>query len=342
MTVVKSHPYYRFDRVMSYNAAYTMVCGGRGIGKTFGAQVLATRASIRKGELFIYLRRYKEELKLAKLTFFAEYTKKFPNHDFRVAGTEGQWAPAKTRDQKKREWHTLCYFIALSTAQSVKSVAFNKVTLILFDEFILEKSATHYLPDEANIFNNFYATVDRWQDKTRVLFLANAVTIMNPYFTAYDIVPNKANDIVVKRGGFLVAHFPDSEAFKASVNDTRFGNFIAGSEYADYAVGNVFHDNHEHLVKLKESTSKYMFTLVCHNGSFSVWRSKDPQEFFIQSRLPGQQLKFTLVPEKMQEDIPLMTFSDTPLKVLRTAFRSGNVLFDKPSTRNTFTDIFTR
>lgn len=33
------------------------------------------------------------------------------------------------------------------------------------------------------MFNNFYDTVDRNKDKTRVLFIGNAISEVNPYFS---------------------------------------------------------------------------------------------------------------------------------------------------------------
>src|SRR3954471_4581510 len=108
------------------------------------------------------------------MTFFADIEAMFPDHDFRVMGYEAHMSPVKDRDQKKREWQVIGYFIALSTAQSVKSTAFPKVTKIIFDEFIAEKGATQYLTDEVTRLLNFYMTVDRGQDKTVVFMLSNA------------------------------------------------------------------------------------------------------------------------------------------------------------------------
>jgi len=44
----------------------------------------------------------------------------------------------------------------------------------------------------------------------------------------------------------------------------------------------------------------------------------------------------------MDETKQLLTFSDSTLSILRTAFKQGRVWFDEPGTRNTFIDIFTR
>lgn len=336
------HPYYNYSRVLSCNGVYNFVVGGRGLGKTYGAKRKAIRDALRKGDQFIYLRRYRTELGTARGTFFADIEHEFPDYDFRVNGYLAEAAPVDTREDKKRRWQTIGFFVALSTAQTQKSVAFPRVKTIIFDEFIIENGALHYLQDETTIFNNFYSTVDRWTDKTRAFFLANSVSIMNPYFLKYEIRPDEGKDLVIRDNGFIVAHFPDAENFQSSVYETKFGRFIAGTEYAQYAVGNTFSDNHDGLIEDKTAHSKYRFSLETANGTFSVWIDQRNNEYFIQEKLPGSQLMFTMLPERMADGKVLMRYTDPPLAHLRSAFNMARISFDKPSTRNTFAEIFKR
>lgn len=334
--------FYNYDKLYSFNAVYNFCVGGRGLGKTFGAKEKGIKAAIKKGDQFIYLRRYKEELKAAKATFFADIEYKFPDWEFKIIGNTAVVSHISSKGEVKRKWAVIGYFIALSQAQNQKSVSFPKVKLIIFDEFIIEKGAIHYLPNEDIVFNNFFSTVDRYKDKTKVLFLANSVSIMNPYFLAYEIVPDEENEFVVKYDGFVCAHFPNAEDFQSGVYETRFGRFIQGTEYAEYAVANTFTDNNDTLLKLKDGNARYIFTLECKTGMFSVWHNVRKDEYFIQEKLPKDQVIFTMLSERMDSHKVLMTFTDRPLAYLRSAFRGGRVVFDKPKTRNTFTEIFKR
>lgn len=340
----KKHPYYNFNRILGYTAAFWFfIVGGRGLGKTYGAKKKAIKDFIRKGEQFIYLRRFKPELAAARATFFADIAHEFPDWDFRIHGNIAQGAPKKTQGEEKRTWADMGFFIALSTAQSQKSVAFPRVTKIIFDEFILEKTNTQYLPNEATVFLNFYSTVDRYQDKTKVFFLANSVSIMNPYFLEYDIRPDDSKDqFIVAFDGYIVCHFPDAENFSASVFETQFGRFIQKTDYAKYAVANEFSDNTDAMLGAKDPRARYTYSLETKNGWFSVWHNIFTGEYTIQEKRPKVELKFTLVPERMEAHKVLMTYSDKPLQSLRTAFRTARIIFDKPSTRNTFTEIFKR
>lgn len=350
---MKKHPWYDYSKLLSYNGVYNFVVGGRGIGKTYGAKKRVISKAIKDGHEFIYLRRYKTELAASRDTFFADVGEDFPNMEFRLHGNRAQMAESVDADKfeseteyrkakKAQSWKTVGYFIALSTAQNQKSVSYPNVRAIIYDEFIIEKGNIHYLPNEHIAFNNFFSTVDRYQDKTTVLFLANSVSIMNPYFTAYDIRPDEETEFVRKADGFIVVHFPDSAEFANSIYETKFGRFIEGTEYAEYAVGNQFDDNNDSLIMVKGHKARYQFTLECKNGSFSVWYSSDNNNFFVQEKLPGRQNVYTLLPERMSEGKTLMTVRDKPLEYLRSGFNNARVMFDRPATRNTFREIFKR
>lgn len=336
--------YYNFDKLFSYNGTFNFIIGARGVGKTYGAKRKAIIKYLRKSEQFIYLRRYKDELKKAKDTFFADIAHEFPDYDFRVNGYAAERATAATRgkENKDRDWEIIGYFISLSTAQSQKSVAFPRVTAIIFDEFIIEKGATHYLPNEAIAFQNFYATVDRWKDKTRVLFLANSVSIMNPYFLQYDIKPDTAGEISTYANGFIVCHFVDAKKFSEGVFKTKFGQFIKDTDYADYAVNSEFSDNHDQMLGLKPANAKYYCTMETKAGYFSVWIDYSGPYYWMQEKRPKKEIIWTILPENMDEGKTLVTYSDKVLSYMRSAFRNGNAWFDTPKSRNAFIEIFKR
>jgi len=364
-TRVKQFTYYDFAKIFSYNGTMNHVVGGRGIGKTYGMQKKVIKDAIRSigtvsqkfeakdgtikeefidtvNDQFIYLRRYKEELALAKATFFSAVHKEFPDWDFRVNGWEAQMCHVETRGMKPRPWITIGYFVALSVAQKFKSVAFPKVKTIIFDEYILESGMVHYLPNEATIFLNFYSTVDRYKDKTRVFFLANSVSITNPYFLEYNINPDQAdeNGFLRLHKGFMIFHFPDLDKFVSEVYETAFGRFIYGTEYADYAVGNQFSDNNKELIGMKGPRATYRFTLETRIGVFSVWYSPRRQEYFCQMKRPKDEIFVTLDPARMTEDKVLLNTNDKTIALLKTAYRHARVVFDYPATRNAFIDIF--
>lgn len=336
--------WYNWDKIASFNATFNFLVGQRGVGKTYGWKKKSIRAAIRKGEQFMYVRRYKEELKVSKDTFFADLVAKdeFPDWDFRTYGSVAQMAPAKTRDDKKRPWKTIGHFIALSTAQSIKSVAYPLVTNIGFDEFIIEKGTTHYISNEVHAFLNLYSTVDRNQDKTKVFFMANSVSIMNPYFLFWNITPDGAKEFTLLKDGDICVHFVEAKEFSEQVYQTKFGKLIQGTEFGDFAVGNEFSDNHDNLLDVKGASARYTYSIETKNGVFSVWVDWIAGKYYVQEKRPKQEIMFTLLTEQMSEGKVLLSYSDKMMQSLRTAFRNGNTMFDTAKSRNAFIQIFNR
>lgn len=338
------HSYYSFDKIFSFNGTLNFIVGDRGVGKTYGAKKKSIRNFLKNGEEFIYLRRFKDDLR-SRNTFFADVMVEFPDYDFRVNGLLGQCSPVDQRNNKKRQWKTMCYFVALSQAASMKSQPFPHVTMIVFDEFILERGMRRYLPDEYHAFLEFFNTVDRSKDKTKVLFLANAISINNPYFLELKIRPDQEQEYITRSYGtaknFVVCHFINASKFRDEVYATKFGQFISNTEYAKYAVESEFNDNTSNQVEWKPSTARYHFTIETHQGSFSVWYDSIGKGcWYMQEKLPKQQTVLTLIAHNVTQGKTLVTPRDKLLGYLRTAFRQGRVFFDYPQTRNSFIEIF--
>lgn len=328
--------YYDYKPILSRNGVYNMIVGGRGIGKSWGAKYRVVKRAISHGEEFVYIRRFDTHLKTSKASFFADIAFKFPGYQFKV---EGDYAYYAVDDgEKAAEWKKIGYFYALSKAQSIKSTAFPDVKTMIFDEFINEPGGA-YLPDEFVKFNNFYNTIDRFQDRVRVYFLANAVSIDNPYFRALGIHPDECGEWSRFMSGFVVVHFPESDAYKNSIKNSRFGRFIEGTEYEKYAVGNEFADAHHKLIGSKGSNAKYWFTLELRNGKFSVWQDMETGELFVYSKLPKVQVTYVVDPERVDRHARLLLRNDLRLKHLRQTFQRGLMVFDKPATRNTFLGV---
>ena len=363
----KVHPYYDFRKVDSIDALIKMICGGRGLGKTYGGKRKGIKNAVRSAKVirdnklnasrqFMYVRRTLEELKAAKQTFFSDIGEKFPDYDFRVNGNVGEAAKRVKRRpdesdsdfrkrNKDRKWFIICHFAALSVGQQRKSSVFELVTIMIFDEFIIESSSqTPYLKNEVEALINLYNTVDRYQDKTVIYMLANSVSIMNPYFTYFKIRPDQLPELSMHAGGNIIVHLPDSKDYQNSVFQTRFGKFIKDymPEYAAYAVGNEFKDAHDSLVGGKTPEARYKFTVETREGSFSVWYDISLGKYFVIAPRPGNERILTFVAANMGKGKILVNYAEPVIRSLRYAFNHGKVIFDEPATRNSFVTIFDR
>ena len=335
----KNFDYYDFSKIFSYNAVYNLIVGARGVGKTYGVKLIGINNYLNKGEEWIYVRRYQTELG-TKSTFFDDIKEIFPHLGFRVNGNLMQLTHEP--DEEKPRWETFGYFRVLSKSNTQKSASYPKVTMIVFDEFIIEKGHVRYLNNEVHVFNNFYLTVDRYQDRTRVFMLANSISIVNPYFIEWDISPTR--EFVTKKFGddiFIVTHFVDSEMFTKQVLETRFGKFISGTGFGDFAAGNIFADGHDYLVARKESKAIYWITIETKTGTFSVWKTMDGH-YYVQQKRPKEEIIVVTDITLMMEGKTYLDRTTKIMQYIRTGFNTGRMFFDSPRTRNVFATLFTR
>ena len=184
--------------------------------------------------------------------------------------------------------------------------------------------------------------MDRNQDKTKVFFMANSVSIMNPYFLYWGIKPDESKEFTLMLDGYMVVHFVEADEFTDQVYATKFGKFIQGTEFGDFAAGNEFSDNHDNLLNVKGASARYTYTIETKQGTFSVWIDWLQGKYYVQEKRPKQEILFTLLAEKMSDGKTLVTYTDKIMQSLRTAFRNGNTYFDTAKSRNAFIEIFKR
>ena len=254
-----SNIYWNPHDLLTRNALFSFVVGNRGGGKTYGFKKWAIKTFLKNGKQFIYLRRYKTEFKdIGK--FFADIIQnnEFPDTEFEVKGTNfyinGKLAG---------------YGVALSTALTKKSTAYPLVDKIGFDEFVIDSKVIHYMNNEVTAFLEFYETVARLRDNVRVLFLSNAVSVVNPYFLYWNIRPNPNKRF--SRYGHMLVEYVKNQEFVEAKYKTRFGQIIKGTNYGDYAVENIFLKDNMNFVEKKPGTARYEFAIVFKGKKYGIW-----------------------------------------------------------------------
>lgn len=338
--------YYDLHNLLTHNAQWNFIIGARGLGKTYAAKRYGIREYLKHGHEFIYLRRTDVEQK-RKETFFKDIQEHFPKYTFRINGEKGQLHKSSW-DEK--DWRTCCYFIALSQAGGLKSVAYPKVHLIIFDETFPDN--LQFLSNEVNSFSEFYNTVDRWQDKTRVLFLSNAVQKANPYFAKYrlDISSQQQNGQQYKLycGEFICLELADYGGFSAKVAHSRFGKFLEqyDKDYADYAIRNKFRDESDTLIANIPADGELSYVLDTENYSrFGIWVTIDTNNGkvsqYISRRIPKDNNRpvYTLDANHVNENTWYVKKSDGIIRRLTTWYRLGKLRFDTPQVKSDFTLI---
>lgn len=247
--------YWNLNKTMSYNKLFNFIVGSRGAGKTYGSKQYVLNRWLKKQEQFVYMRRYNSELKLNK-DIWRDMRLEFPEHDL----------------TQKHQAYFVNGLMAgngmdLSTADKYKSVSFQGVTTIIFDEFMVDNPRSSYLSNEVQRFLDAYETISRMRD-VRVLFLANAISSVNPYFTYFHIeIPDHGfkvyDDILVER--------VENPAYIDAKEKTRFGKLLKNSKYMDYSLRNKFLADNDTFIEAKTGSCRYSATIKSSMGDYGIW-----------------------------------------------------------------------
>lgn len=333
--------YWSAQDILSRNAMFNFVVGGRGTGKTYDCKWRLIRRALRKHRTFIYLRRYETELE-DRGQFFKDVLIRFPQYEFKVDGMKAYAKRKQTEEQEKRNpapWQLVCYFSALSKSLTKKSVPYSDVDYIVFDEFIIDKQKMHYLPNEAPAFLDFYNTVDRFEDRVKVLFLANAVALINPYFVYFGLTPRKDKRFTMKDNGYHCVEMVQSEAFKAYVNNTRFGQMIANTAYYDYAVDNRFNDQNDKFIAKKPEDAEFLYAITFDAVTYGIWADYLHGRYYINDKVPYGRTPFILTRDDMTPNLLMLERSSFILKSLKSCYQQGSIFYDSIKTRELFSDV---
>lgn len=321
--------WYDPQEMLSHNALFNFVVGNRGGGKTYSSKHLAIRQFLKKGRQFIYLRRYKTEFDEFQ-NFFSDIMHDFPDVEFEVKGK-------KLYINKKLAG----YGVALSTALTKKSASYDKVDLIIFDEFVIDSKVIHYMSNEVGAFLEFYETVARLRDNVRVLFLSNAVSVVNPYFLYWNMRP-KAEKRFTKYGHMIV-EFVQNKEFREAKYKTRFGQIIKGTNYGNYAVENEFLKDNLNFVEKKSGSSRFEFSIVYKDHIYGFWNDyKNGVCYVSKDYDPSNRLQFAMTDEEHRPNMMLIKNASRShlLSGAIRAYENGYMRFEDLQIKNQAIEIF--
>jgi hypothetical protein len=321
--------YYNPNKMLSYNRILNFVIGARGIGKSYAWKVHPIKRFLKYGEQFIYLRRYKPELKKVN-QYFDNVKEEFPGIELKVKGREFYV------NGKLAGWA-----IPLSSWQSEKSNAYPNVSTIIFDEFLREKDNSGYMPNEVSALLNLMDTVFRDRENCRCVALSNAVSVVNPYFLYFNLIPNINKRFNANES--ILIEIPDSKDFSEERRKTRFGKLIDGTDYGEMSLDNDFVNDSNVFIEKRSKESKYVFTVVYKGINMGVWVDNDLGLLFLShDHDPSSKKVFALSKEDLTENVMLISGwkKNYYLKKLVGSFMAGYLRFDNQVLRTTGYELF--
>lgn len=347
MDSIDTSMFWNLRRTLTHNKLFNVIVGNRGGGKSFGAKEYAIDNFIKKHEQFGYIRRYKDDIKESATQFFKDIEYKYPDYEFKVDGKYFyiRLKPADENEKWKDE-DIAGYQFILSTANNKKSIAYPNVTLLIYDEFLLDKSGNQrYLTNEPVALLNLYETIARpGTDHPRVVMfmLANALSVTNPFFLYWDLkMPTKQD----RNGKWIWTHptrpilVEDvrNEKFIDKKRNTEFGKLIDGTTYSGYSIDNKFLLDNDTFVEKKSPKARYYFTFVYKDNKFGVWADFTAGMMYVSKQIdPSFPLIYSIT---MKDHQPNMMFlknknRSNHFKVFLEAYQMGTLRFESINIKN--------
>lgn len=315
--------YYNLDKILSYNAFLNFIIGERGVGKTYSTSKFVTKQFLKKGYEFIYIRRFKSELKEGLDDFYDSLIKndEFKNHEFKRKGNE------LLIDNK-----TIGYGLTLTQAQTIKGSNFPNVKYILFDEFLLEDDGHHhYLKNEVKMFLSMIESIGRMRDELSIFCLGNSTSIYNPYFLYWNIEQPYKTDIKLYKNGLILVQIIENLKYREQKKKTRFGQLTSGTDYEQFALYNKFDITNNDFIEHKSSSAKCSFCFKYQDKTYGVWYDYNLGKIFVSNDC-NSNLIFATTKDDLTPNTMLLSLAKelNIWKQFTRNYKLGNVYYESP------------
>lgn len=347
--------YYDWNNTLSYDADVTMVVGGRGIGKTYGARLQFVRDYLKNESRFVELVRNKSDLPGFVNGYFSRIVSnnEFPDYIFNAEGSTAYIAKKLSKKEKnknlKPKWEVMGYFLALSKAQKVKRNTYDNVKRIMLDEAIIDKRLSpydRYLPNEYSILASLVDTTSREipgtpkKKRPRVILLGNAVDLVNPYFQRYKIYEPKFGYTWHDGKTMLLHYVKDEEYAKAKMEDTVAGRMLAGTLDGVISAANTFYMGTEDYVFKKPKYAKFYFGIIYKETQYGVWIDEKEGYYYVNMNIPNNASPiFALTASDNRVNYIMARRMETALKGFIDMYYIGIVRFETQYIKENFIEI---
>ena len=314
--------------ILSHNCIMNMVMSNRGGGKTFDCTRWGIDDFKKKKQQTMWVRRYQTELDeiLANGKFFDAVREYYPDDELKIEGNVGLV-----------NGEVAFYFVALSRSRQLKSNNYPMVNKIILDEFVIGQGRITYLKNEVEVFLDLFETVARTRDNVRAVLLANAVTVVNPYFLFWKIKPDPRKRFTVK-GQVCVEMFTDQE-FIDKKKKSRFGQLVSGTRYGEYAIDNKWLEDNETFIGPKSAKSEFMMGMKYAGVMYGFWVDYDAGLIYVNRQYdPSSYALYCLTKDDHDANLLLIKSLGDSKRVQRIvfAFRNGLIRFEDMQVKNQF------
>lgn len=245
-------------------------CTNRTAGKTTYFNRLVLNHFIKNKTKFMLLYRYNYEISDTPNTFFKDVGSLFFNkYTF------------TSEPRKKGVYYELffngesCgYACSLNHSEQIKKCShiFSDVSEILMDEF--QSESNKYVPNEINKFISIHTSIARGQGlqnrRVPVYLIGNAVSILNPYYTALGISSRLKNNTNFLRGDGYVLESSVNESAKNTFKSSAFNRAFKNEKQILYSSENKYLNDNENFLCNVKGQGRYLATVIYEGKKYAI------------------------------------------------------------------------
>lgn len=342
---------YRYDPsgVLGSGCSINVVTGARSFGKTYAWKKQGIKRFLKNGQTWGYLRTFDQEIKdiLADgpFAFFGDIMRnnEFPGYTFKMSGRKmmcGRITKKKDKDGEAIvEWSVMGQMFALTKAQSYKGKTVANMTLLVFDEFIRENRVPPYPSDCVGKLYSLWETLDRRENRVRIVMLANAADAVNPYFVTWRITPPELGEhkrVQVGASYIYVENCWNNE-FAKYADDSEIGKLTRGSSYSTYAMQNHFANVTGNFVKPLPRRVREVVNIVWGSSTFCFMRDLESSDgYYVDGKAHNNVDSIVLMRSDQTPDYVALGRSDPLMRDIVRMARYGLIWFPNDSVRERF------
>lgn len=231
------------------------------------------------------------------------------------------------------------YAVALNKADQIKkhSHLLADTVRLIFDEF--QSETNKYVPDEITKFISIHTSIARGGGKQirylPVIMLSNAITILNPYFSAMDIATKLKDDTKFLRGDGFVLESGYYEEVAQMQKTSAFNRAFANNKYVQYASENVYLNDNKTFIEKLEGTNRYYCTFTVEGKDFALREYPELGYIYVSKNVDySYPLKICASVDSHNINYVMLKRNDALISVLRQYFEHGVFRFKDQESKN--------
>lgn len=260
-----------------------LATGTRTAGKTTYFNRLVMNKFLKKGEKFIVLVRFSYQMKNIEDRYFKDIRSLFFSQFTMTSEplVDGKFRELFIQPNEQEELRKSCgYAIAINDASLVKEYShlFSDACCMVFDEF--QNIDNKYCVDEVKKFRSIHTSLARGHGEQvkylPVYMMSNAVSMLNPYYTALGISNRLDDKTKFLKGKGFVMEITKNESASKAIKESAFNSAFLDQSVVEHEAENIYLNDNSSFVSKMKGKSRYLCTLKYNNKEYAI-RSYDEQ-----------------------------------------------------------------